>query len=265
MLTTVPWPSRLRIATRPSCRAAMTRTSASPMPVPGRLRAARPRASSCQTCPISSAGMPAPVSATSRSSPSSSSLARTSTVSPGAENLTALATRFWSAMNSRSRSPSMSGSGHGARGTVTLMVRWLAGDLGDRLGHLVQQAGQVDRRRLDLLGLQVGQLAQVTDQPRDPVGLRRHAGQGGRGAVGGRGAGLVDVREPGTDGGQRVLQLMVEPHQEAQPVLGGLGRGPPHRGVGGRGPGDSGPPARQRDGGQDTGTEQPRQAGQQAR
>ena len=63
----------------------------------------------------------------------------------------------------------------------------------------------------------------------------------------------------------RVLQLMVEPHQEAQPVLGGLGRGPPHRGVGSRGPGDSGPPARQRDGGQDTGTEQPRQAGQQAR
>jgi hypothetical protein len=54
-----------------------------------------------------------------------------------------------------------------------------AGDLGGRLGRLVQQAGEVDRRRLDRLSLQIGQLAQVADQARDPVRLRRHADQGG--------------------------------------------------------------------------------------
>ena len=123
MLTTVPWPSRLLIATLPPWRVTTTRTSASPMPVPGRLRAARPRASSCQTCPISSAGMPVPVSATSSSSQWSSSLARTSTVSPGTENFTALEIRFWMAMNSRSRSPSTCGRGHGACGTDSRRTR----------------------------------------------------------------------------------------------------------------------------------------------
>ena len=50
---------------------------------------------------------------------------------------------------------------------------------------------------------------------------------------------------------------MIEPHQEAQPVLGGLGRGPLHRGVGSRSAGDGGPPARQGHGGQDAGAGQP--------
>jgi hypothetical protein len=139
-----------------------------------------------------------------------------------------------------------------------------AGDLGGRLGHLVQQAGQVDRRRLDLLGLQVGQLAQVAHQARDPVRLRGHADQGSRPAVGSPGAGrrarLLDVRQPRAHGGQRVLQLMVEPHEEAQPVLRGRGRGLLHRRRGG----DDGPSAHHDHDGQDAGAEQPGEPGQQA-
>ena len=121
---------------------------------------------------MSSSLIPGPVSATSTTTQAPSSKARTSMVSPAAENLKALSSRLWHARKSRSRSPETGGSGQGACGQRqatggACRLRPRPGDL----QQLAQQLAQVHRLGLERLRLQVGQLAQVAAEPGQPVHL----------------------------------------------------------------------------------------------
>jgi hypothetical protein len=94
---------------------------------------------------------------------------------------------------------------------------------------LFEKVGDIDRRHGHVLGLYLRNLSQVRREAAEAhslsVDARQRFGHTGIGRVS-QGA---HVGDPGTYGGERVLQLVVQAHQEASPVgpgllIGGLGR-----------------------------------------
>ena len=121
MLNVVPWSSALSTETRPPCSSTMALTTDRPSPVPGRpeVRALDARTNRWNSRSISSGGMPMPWSATSIRHWPLDQAARTQTVSPGWENLTALATRLSSTWVRPSGSARRSGPSPASAVSVT--------------------------------------------------------------------------------------------------------------------------------------------------
>ena len=102
----------------------------------------------------------------------------------------------------------------------------------------------VDGYPFDVALGHLGELAQVGDEPGQAHGLCLHHGEGRRRRLRAGGPRVGQVGQARADRGQRVLQLVVEPAQEAAMLLADPGRRP----LGRRGPAAGQPPARQRHG-----------------